>query len=238
VSSIGFSLDFFNIDIESVEAVNTELQKKRETLGKVRFSEQVIVVIFAIAIVGWMLWGRQVGMASVAILAVIALFVFNVVKWVDLEQYVNWGIILLYGGAIGLGTALHRTGAADWLVSHYILPYVSSPFTLVLAFLLLAIVMTEAISNSVVVAVLMPIALSIVPTYGIDPRGIVLLIGAGSGLAYALPVSTPAVAIAFSSGYYRLRQIAIPAIILHTVSLTVMLAAAKWWWPLFGIKVF
>ncbi len=231
-------LKFFPVDVESVEVVDQALQKKKEGLGKVRFSEQVISVVFLVAIIGWMAFGRQVGMASVAILAVIALFVFNVVRWVDLEKYVNWGIILLYGGAIGLGTALHRTGAGDWLVQHYILPSVTTPWALVVVLAVVSVVMTEAISNSAVVAVLMPIALSLAPQYGIDPRGLVLLIGAGSGLAYALPMSTPAVAIAFSSGYYRLREIALPALLLHLISLGCMLAAAKWWWPLFGIEVF
>lgn len=228
----------FKIDVETVEAVDRQLQKKLEDQGKVRPGEHVVAWIFALAVFGWMMFGRQVGMASVAILAVIALFVFNVVRWVDLEEYVNWGIILLYGGAIGLGSALHKTGAGDWLVHTYVLPNIGNPFTLVLAFAVVSILLTEAISNSAVVAVLMPIALALAPTYGIDPRGMVLLIGAGSGLAFALPMSTPAVAIAYSSGYYRLRDIALPAVLLHIVSLAVMLLMAWLWWPLWGVKVF
>lgn len=228
----------FPVDVESVEAVNAELEKKLEEQGKVRPREYFVAWIFGLAVVGWVLFGRQVGMATVAMLAVMLLFVFSVVRWVDLEDYVNWGIILLYGGAIGLGAALNRTGAGLWLVEHYVLPTISNPFTLVLAFAILSIFLTEAISNSAVVAVLMPIALSLAPTYGIDPRGMVFLIAAGSGLAFALPMSTPAVAIAYSSGYYRLRDIAFPALLLHIVSLTVMLLAAWLWWPLWGVKVF
>lgn len=229
---------FFPVDVESVEAVETGLQEKIKTLGKVHSTEYVVAMIFGAAVLGWMAWGQQVGMASVAMLAVMGLFVFNVVRWADLEQYVNWGIILLYGGAIGLGTALHRSGAGEWMVETLILPYVTSPFALVIAFLLLAVFMTEAISNSAVVAVLMPIALSLAGTYNIDPRGMVFLIGAGSGLAYALPMSTPAIAIAYSSGYYRLRDIAVPVLSLHGISVIVMLSVAKWWWPLFGLRMF
>ena len=121
---------------------------------------------------------------------------------------------------------------------HYVLPNIGNPFALVLAFALVSILLTEAISNSAVVAVLMPIALALAPTYGIDPRGMVYLIGAGSGLAFALPMSTPAVAIAHSSGYYRLRDIAFPAMLLHIVSLAVMLLTAWLWWPLWGVHVF
>ena len=157
---------------------------------------------------------------------------------VDLEAYVNWGVILLYGGAIGLGSALHRTGAGEWLVQSFILPHVTSPIALVVVFAVVAVLMTEAISNSAVVAVLVPIALSLASNYGIDPKGMIFIIAGGSGLAYLLPMSTPAVAIAYSSGYYRLSQIAIPALLLHLVSIAIMLLAAWLWWPVFGIKVF
>lgn len=229
---------FFPVDVETVEAVDVELNKKLESLGRVKPTQYVVSIIFGGAVIGWILLGRQVGMATVAMLAVMTLFVFSVVRWVDLEKYVNWGIILLYGGAIGLGTALHRSGAGDWLVQQFILPHMGSSIALVIAFALVAVIMTEAISNSAVVAVLMPIALTVAPTYDIDPRGMVYLIAAGSGLAYVLPVSTPAMAIAYSSGYYRLRDIALPAVLLHIISVTIMLLAAWLWWPLFGVKVF
>jgi sodium-dependent dicarboxylate transporter 2/3/5 len=228
----------FSIDVDSVEVINTELLKKRESLGRIKASQQLIVWVFVGAVLGWILLGHQVGMATVAILAVMALFVFNVVRWTDLEAYVNWGVILLYGGAIGLGAALHRTGAGAWMVQEYILPNITNPFALVLAFVLLAVFMTEAISNSAVVAVLVPIALSLASSYGIDPKGMILLIAGGSGLAYLLPMSTPAVAIAYSSGYYRLRDIAAQGILLHIISVVVMLLAAWLWWPVLGIHVF
>ncbi len=228
----------FPVDVDTVESIEVELQKKKEALGRIKPAQQIVALIFAAAVLGWMLLGHQVGMATVAMLAVMGLFVFNVVRWVDLEAYVNWGVILLYGGAIGLGAALHRTGAGEWLVQQYVLPHVGSPFALVLVFAVTAVLMTEAISNSAVVAVLIPIALSVAGKYGIDPKGMIFLIAGGSGLAYLLPMSTPAIAIAYSSGYYNLRAIAVPAVLLHIVSIAVMLLAAWLWWPLFGVRVF
>ena len=29
----------------------------------------------------------------------------------------NWGVLLMYGGAIALGSALNRSGAAEWIAS-------------------------------------------------------------------------------------------------------------------------
>ena len=40
-----------------------------------------------------------------------ALFILNVIQWEEAEKYVNWGIVLLYGGAIALGHPVGATGA-------------------------------------------------------------------------------------------------------------------------------
>jgi solute carrier family 13 (sodium-dependent dicarboxylate transporter), member 2/3/5 len=228
----------FSVDVDSVALVDQSLRKKIEQIGKVRLHEQVIAIIFLAAILGWVFFGQELGMASIAMMAVIALFIFRVVRWVDLEKYVNWGIILLYGGAIGLGNAMHHTGAGEWLVNSYILPLIDSPFTLFTVLAVLSILLTEAISNSAVVAVLMPIALTLAPSYGMDPKGLVLLVAAGSGLAFALPMASPTLAITFSSGYYRLREIILPALMMHAIAVGAMLLTARFWWPLFGVKVF
>ncbi len=40
----------------------------------------------------------------------------KVIDWGDVEANVNWGIILMYGGAIAIGSALSSTGAVEWAV--------------------------------------------------------------------------------------------------------------------------
>src|SRR5262249_40850868 len=63
------------------------------------------------------------------------------------------------------------------------------------------IVLTEAMSHSAVVALLMPVALGIAQKYGMDPRVMAPVVALPSGLAFTLPVGTPGNAIAYSSGY-------------------------------------
>ena len=102
---------------------------------------------------------------------------------------------------------------------------------------LLTMLMTEAMSNAAVVAVLLPIGISIASSFGLDPKVVVYTVASASGLAYALPMSTPSVAIAYSSGYLRLREILVPAVILIAVSWLTLLLTAKFWWPILGIRI-
>ena len=80
------------------------------------------------------------------------------------------------------------------------------------------IVLTEAMSNSAVVALLMPVALGIATQFGMDPRVMALVVAVPAGLAFTLPVGTPANAIAYSSGYLRLRDMLVPGALLVLVA--------------------
>jgi sodium-dependent dicarboxylate transporter 2/3/5 len=66
---------------------------------------------------------------------------------------------------------------------------------------------------------------------------VVYAVASASGLAYALPMSTPPVALAYSSGYLRMKEVLLPASMMAIVSWLTLLLTAKFWWPLLGIHV-
>ncbi len=86
-------------------------------MGKISYAEMITALVMVATIGGWMFFGRQLGLAAIAILGIAVLFAFRVVSWQKIEEYVNWGIILMYGGSIALASALEKSGAALWLVN-------------------------------------------------------------------------------------------------------------------------
>jgi sodium-dependent dicarboxylate transporter 2/3/5 len=52
---------------------------------------------------------RVDSLAVTAMAAVAVLFIFKLTTWTEVERNVNWGVFLMYGGAIALGQALHQT---------------------------------------------------------------------------------------------------------------------------------
>jgi sodium-dependent dicarboxylate transporter 2/3/5 len=109
-------------------------------------------------------------MASISILAVVLLFMFRVVEWHDLQERMEWGVILMYGGAIAISSILNSTGAGLWFAETYILPHLSTPWMLIVVLSLLTIILTEAMSNAAVVAVLLPIGMSVVKQFEVDRK--------------------------------------------------------------------
>jgi len=236
---IGFSLllYFFPPDLNSVEDGLRVLNRKRLEVGKISYDEMITALVMIATIGGWVFFGRQLGLAAIAILGTAVLFAFRVVSWQKIEEYVNWGIILMYGGAIALASAMEKSGAALWLADKALTTFTLSPFQIVAAISLLAILLTECISNAAVIAILMPIGLSLASGLGIDPRVMTLAIALPAGLAYCLPMGTPATAIVFGSGYLKSRDMIVPGAVIMGISWLLFLGSAWFVWPMLGLKI-
>ncbi|MFZ3072948.1 MAG: DASS family sodium-coupled anion symporter, partial [Thermodesulfobacteriota bacterium] len=192
----------FKIDIESVDKAHELLKKKIHAMGKIGYVEYAVGGVLGLTILAWVLWGTAaVGLATIALISVVLLFVLKLVRWKDIEEYVNWGIILMYGGAIILGSALDKSGAAGWLAEKTLGEWISSPWAAVAAFSLLAILLTEGMSNAAVIAMLLPVGIGLSERFSIDASIVTYAIAVPAGLAFTLPMSTPANAIAVSSNY-------------------------------------
>lgn len=228
---------FFKIDLKNVSRVEEALIHRKIEMGKMTWEERLIGSIMFLTILAWMFLGKKLGLANIAIASAIVLFVLDLIKWKDVEEYVNWGVILMYGGAITLGYALDRSGAAAWTANATIMQWASSPVAVIALFSLLSIALTEFMSNAAVIAILMPVALSISVQTGIDPKVMTFAIAVPSGLAFMLPMGTPANAIAYSSGFLRIKDMVVPGLIMGVTAWLVFIIVGLYYWPLLGLKI-
>ncbi len=227
---------FHKIDIEDTSKALEVLEKKNRELGRPSFDQRMIGAVMLGTVFSWIFLSKVADLATIAIVAVAVLFVFKLVNWRDLEAYVNWGIILMYGGAIALGFALEKTGAAAWLSKAFMSNIGASSIMILVAFALLAIALTEGMSNAAVVAMLMPVALSIAKANGIDYKAMVYVISVPAGLGFAMPMGNPPNAIAFSSGFIKHRSMFSMGIFLDIIAWVIFIAMALIYWPMIGIK--
>ncbi|OGP15194.1 MAG: anion transporter [Deltaproteobacteria bacterium GWA2_55_10] len=225
----------YPIDITGVDSAHDVLAKRLKGLGKMSFPEYAVGCVMALTIVAWMFLGSHLGLAAIALSSVVALFIFRLVKWKDIEEYVNWGIILMYGGAIVLGAALDKSGAAKWIVNETVGQWAGHPWTVFAIFSLLAILMTEAMSNAAVIAVLLPVSIGLARSLSMDPSIVTFAIAVPAGLAFMFPMSTPANAIAVSSNYVTVSDMIKGGAIMTVLAWIVFNLVAAFWWPLIGM---
>ncbi len=230
-------LKFFPPDLREVEEGRKFLNRKRLDTGKMGYDEMLTAAVMVGTVACWLFLGEKAGLAAIAILGAAVLFTFRVVSWQKIEEYVNWGIILMYGGTIALATALEKTGAAIWVVRKGLGVFPQSPLAVIAVISLVAIVLTECISHAAVVAILMPVGMGMCKTLGLDPKVMTLSIALPAGLAYCLPMGTPATAIAYASGFLKSRDIIVSGVVIMAISWGLFLLSVLFVWPLLGLKV-
>ena len=226
----------FPPDIQDIEAARKALQHKSQIMGKLTFQEKGIALVMLITLVCWFVFGDQLGIANIAIISIVLLFVLNLITWKMVEAHINWAIVLMYGGAICLGEVMAETGAALWLAEKLFSGIVDSPITFLLIIALLSTLLTTFMSNSAVIAILLPTAISMSPAYDIHPALATMTVILPSNFAFILPIATPASALAYSSRFLTLKEMIWSGSLLSLLGLGCFLILLVFYWPMVGFQ--
>ena len=150
------------------------------------------------------LLGFSLGLGGVAIFGAVLYMLLGLTSWQDYEESVSWGVIILYAGAISLGTVFRTSGAAGWLADSIINTLeplgINSGTALILLVVAIGASLTNLMSAGATVAVIGPVVLDMAITSGTNP----LLVGVGlaisTSLAFWLVIGTPASSIVYAAG--------------------------------------
>ncbi len=220
----------------SMEHAKKLLQARSKRLGKISSRELLTTMVTLLTIFLWIIRGEAWGLDTVAFLGVSLLFVLQIADWQEVEEDVNWGIFVMYGSAIALSAVLNETGASTALAQS-LLGWIDSGWLAFGAVALVVILFTEGMSNAATVAMVMPLAIALALNHSIDARAITMGVTIASGLAFMMPVSTPAMAIVIGSGYVQPLQAFQRGFWLKLLGFIGLLMMAKLYWPLFGLEV-
>ncbi len=206
----------------STQMVRDELKK----LGPVSRGQRNVLIAFGVTIVLWitpgflalagmgqtpfaLAYAQAVPESVAAMIGAFLLFVLPIdwragrftLTW-DQALKIEWGIILLYGGGLALGQMAFTTGLAE-AMGKGITSWIPVPGTVALTvtFTGMAIVLSEATSNTAAANMIVPIAIAVALAAGVRPIEPALGATLGASMGFMLPVSTPPNAIVYSSGY-------------------------------------
>lgn len=218
------------------EALGIEhyLETRVQDMGSFTRREKKTLGLLLLVIALWIVLGEAWGLGAVALLGVVLAFMIGVADWKEVEEDVNWGVFLMYGSAIALASALKATGAATFLAG-VLFNGVSNPVLALAEVVGLSMFLTEAMSNAAAVAVLMPVALAAAAAHGLSPQVATLGVAVSAGLAFMLPVSTPAIAIVVGSGYVRPMETFRYGLLLKVLGFLLFLGASLFYWPRVGL---
>lgn len=219
----------------SLKAARRFLEARNRKLGTISQRELVTAGIMLVTITLWIAMGDRWGLDTVAFLGVSLAFMFGVADWREVQEDVNWGVFIMYGSAITLSAALEETGAASGLTQVVLSSGITSGAIVFAAIVAISLLLTEFVSNSAAVAVLMPVALAIAEEFGASAQAVTMAVTIPAGLGFMLPVSTPAIAIAVSSGYVRPLSVLRWGVGLDVIGCILLLTMSRFYWPLVGL---
>jgi sodium-dependent dicarboxylate transporter 2/3/5 len=229
---------FAEIDIQDTSRSLEKLKAESEAKGDFSQAEKKLILILGAVVLSWLFLSNLINIAITALLGGVLVVAFKVVAWQEVEAYVNWGVILMYGGAVVVASSLVETGVTDWMADRFFSQLELAPFLFIVLLAVFTSILTEGVSNVASVAVILPVAFSAAEAYSLNPVLLTLSVALSGGLAFLLPMGTPPNAIAFSSGYYQIKDALKWGLLLKVIGWLIYILVAKFYWPLIGLEIF
>lgn len=210
--------------------VDEDANVKEESYDHIpAWKRKASLAVLAITIL-CMVFEKKIGIPLHITGAIGALFLVLVGVISENQAYksIDMKTIFLFGGTLGLAAAMKKTGAGALIASTVLdsMGQDASMFVIMLVIFLLAVVMTNFMSNTATTALLVPIGMSISTSIGADPRAVMMAVVIGGSLAYATPIGMPANAMVLGPGRFKFSDYAkagVPLIIVATiVSMTLL----------------
>lgn len=228
-------VSFRHETIDATEA-RLALHDAVRELGPIGVMQWKVAGIMLVTIATWVfLGGRTLDFGVIALLSAATMFVARILTWEDLEGYIHWNVILMYGGAIALGVAIDRSGAASWLASSFVGGVHIPAYVAIIGLAVATLLLSEFMSNAAAVAVMLPIGFSLAAQLGVTPIALVFAASIGGGCAFTLPISSAPNTIAFASGYLKMTDFVRVGTLMTLTSIIILALVARFWWPLLGI---
>ena len=222
----------FKPEFKSMDTAIRRLKIHVAHKGKFTGNELLTILIFAIVFFCWIFLNERYGLGIIAIGGAFLYMATGLVEWKQVSRDTNWGVILLFAGAISLGVQMKNTGTALWIGQSLMNQF--SPFIeqfSVIPYLLnifLTTLLSNIMSSSGTVAVLGPITLSM----GGDPAYMGMTTAISSAFGYFSAIAAPACMIIYSSGLVKMTDFLKAGWRMAIMSTITLLLIYKFYWPL------
>ncbi len=159
----------------------------------------------------------------IALCVVILICVSGVASWKEIQERVEWGVLVLFGGGLTLSIVMKDSGASK-IMADSIVQFVQTKPLWVLCFVITAFIifLTEFTSNTASAALIMPIVISVAQSMNLPSIALAAIIACGASCAFMLPIATPPNAIVFATGNVKQLDMAKVGLILNLFCIAII----------------
>jgi sodium-dependent dicarboxylate transporter 2/3/5 len=227
----------------------SSLREEWAKLGKMKYEEWAVLLIFLLTAGAWIFRGPIESLASGPLAAFMrriddtvismagALLLFVVpanwrqgkflIDWQTLSQ-LPWGVLLIFGGGLSLAAAMQSSGLVQEMeVALGVLR--GWPVGWMLLAIVLAIVfLSEMASNVAIATAFTPVVFAMALAVDGSPKQLVIAATLAASCGFMLPVATPPNAIVFGTGRISQQQMLRVGLILNLISALIVSLSVRW----------
>ena len=152
------------------------------------------------------------GIAPIAVSAIVAcvvLFVTNCIRPKEGYGAVQWNLLFIIYGMLGMGLAMEETGASLWLaesltgtVTGIVAPN-WQPYIMLACVYLLTNLLTESLSNNAAAVLMATLAIGIAESLGVSIRPFLFAVAIAASSSFATPIGYQTNTYVYGAGGYR-----------------------------------
>jgi len=189
----------------------------------------------AIATIAGVMGLAAAGVMPIAGLAVIGAVVVMVTRCLDPDEAfdaIDWRILFLIFGMLGMSMGMEETGAARVLVETVVyLVGGFGPLAVLAAVYVITSVLTEMVSNNAVAVLVGPIAIGIAMQLGFDPRPFIIAVMFAASASFATPIGYQTNTFVYSAGGYKFRDFIVVGLPLNVLFAVVAVLVIPYFFP-------
>ncbi len=144
-----------------------------------------------------------------AMVGALALLWMKVISPREAYASIDWQVLLMLYGLLGLGMAMQNSGTAEWLAGHMVegtrglVSEEMLPYVMLWLLFLFTSMLTEVLSNNATAVMIVPIVVQIAAELGVDSRPFIMTITVAASCAFALPMGYQTHMMVYGPGGYR-----------------------------------
>lgn len=238
-------LTFYKPEVKEIKNGVFESKQELQKLGRLDKRQKYVLLLFCIAILLWFLdaLGFILPLPNnwiyLASLIISIMYIFpgtGVLTWGEALENIDWGIFILIGGGLALGSGLEATGVIGIIVNYLEVILVNVNLITVIAVLAFVTAFSITLFSSLTAtsSTFVPVAIVLASELNINPLLLAPLAGIASCFAFLLPTNTAPNAIAYETGFFKVTEMTKPGLVLTIISVIVLVALVTGLWlPLF-----
>jgi sodium-dependent dicarboxylate transporter 2/3/5 len=146
---------------------------------------------------------------------------------------IPWDVVLLFGGGLAIANGFMKTELTHYIAHQF--QYLAGVHVLLLIGLIVifTIALTEVTSNTATATLLVPVMGAVALAMNINPLGPMIAAAVAASYAFMLPVATPPNAVAYGSGCFTIKDMALAGVWINLTSFVIIPLALYVLVPLF-----